>query len=231
MYCVNCGVKLADTEKICPLCGLVAYHPDIIRDEAEPLYPNQKFPEARVSPKGAKIIVTTLFIIPMLITLLCDFQIHDRITWSGYVIGGLIVGYVMLILPWWFRKPNPAIFLPCTFVAIGLYLLYISLYTKGYWFLSFAFPVTGGVALIVTAVVVLLRYVPKGILYILGGGGIAVGLFIPLVEYLSYITFESVRFLGWSFYPMIVFVLLGGMLIFLAICRPARESMERRFFL
>lgn len=230
MYCVNCGVKLADTEKTCPLCGVVAYHPDLPRQGAEPLYPVQKYPDPKVSPKGAKIIVTTLFIIPLLITLLCDVQLHHRVTWSGYVIGGLIVGYVMVVLPWWFNKPNPAIFLPCTFAAIALYLLYISLYTKGYWFLSFALPVTCGVALIVTAVAVLLRYLRRGTLYILGGAGIATGLFILLIEFLAYITFERVNFLGWSFYPMIVFVLLGGMLIFLAICRPARESMERRFF-
>ena len=230
MYCVNCGVKLADTEKTCPLCGVVAYHPDLPRQDAEPLYPAQKYPDPKVSPKGAKIIVTTLFIIPLLITLLCDVQLHHRVTWSGYVIGGLIVGYVMVVLPWWFNKPNPAMFLPCTFAAIALYLLYISLYTKGYWFLSFALPVTCGVALIVTAVAVLLRYLRRGILYTLGGAGIATGLFILLIEFLAYITFERVNFLGWSFYPMIVFVLLGGMLIFLAICRPARESMERRFF-
>ena len=231
MYCVNCGVKLADTEKNCPLCGVVAYHPDVQRNDGEPLYPTERFPEKRVSPKGAKIIVTTLFLLPALITLLSDFQLNDSVTWSGYVIGGLIVAYVMCVLPWWFDKPNPVIFVPCTFATIGLYLLYISLYTKGYWFLSFAFPVTGGLALIVTAIVVLLRYLPKAALYILGGASIALGTFIPLVEFLSYITFEKINFLGWSFYPMIVFVLLGGMLIFLAICRPARESMERRFFL
>ncbi len=231
MYCVNCGVKLSDTEKNCPLCGVVAYHPDIKQRQTEPLYPSQRFPEPHVTPKGANIIVTTLFLLPALITLLCDFQIFDRVTWSGYVVGGLVVAYVMFVLPWWFDKPNPVIFVPCTFVTIGLYLLYISIYTKGYWFLSFAFPVTGGVALIVTAIVVLLRYLPKAALYIFGGASIALGLFIPLIEFLSYITFESIHFLGWSFYPLIVFVLFGGMLIFLAICRPARESMERRFFL
>ena len=231
MYCVNCGVKLADTEKVCPLCGVAAYHPDIRQKESEPLYPSQRFPEKRVSPKGAMIIVTTLFLLPALITLLCDFQLHDRITWSGYVVGGLIVGYVMLVLPWWFEKPNPVIFVPCDFAAICLLLLYISLHTEGYWFLSFALPVTVGVALIVTAVVVLLRYLPKAALYIFGGASIALGAFIPLVEHFSYITFESIHFLGWSYSPLIVFVLFGGMLIFLAICRPARESMERRFFI
>ena len=169
MYCVNCGVKLSDTEKACPLCGVAAYHPDISKSYAEPLYPPYKYPEKRVSPKGALIIITTLFLIPLLITLLCDFQFNNRVTWSGYVIGGLLVGYVMLVLPWWFDKPNPAIFLPCAFVAIGLFLLYISLYTKGYWFLSFALPITIGVAMIVTAVTVLMRYFRKAALYIFGG--------------------------------------------------------------
>lgn len=231
MYCVNCGVKLADSEKVCPLCGVKAYHPDIVRPEGERLYPGDRLPEQHVSPKGAKIIITTLFLIPMIITFLLDMQFEGRLTWSGYVIGALMVGYVMLVLPFWFRRPNPVIFVPCSFVAIALYLLYISLYTKGYWFLSFAFPVTGGIALIVTAVVVLLRYVKRAELYIIGGALIALGVFIPLVEFLSYITFDNVNFYGWSFYPMVVLVLLGGMLIFLAICRPARESMERRFFL
>ena len=37
MYCINCGVKLADSEKRCPLCGTVPYHPDIVRQEGEAL--------------------------------------------------------------------------------------------------------------------------------------------------------------------------------------------------
>ena len=39
MYCVKCGVKLADSEKICPLCGTKAYHPDIERGEVNAIYP------------------------------------------------------------------------------------------------------------------------------------------------------------------------------------------------
>lgn len=31
MYCMNCGVKLGQGEKKCPLCGLPAYHPDLKR--------------------------------------------------------------------------------------------------------------------------------------------------------------------------------------------------------
>lgn len=231
MYCVNCGVKLGDTEEKCPLCGVMAYHPELVREMAESLYPRQRYPEPQVSSWGALVIVTTLFLIPLLITLLCDLQINGTVTWSGFVAGALLVGYVVFVLPFWFRRPNPVIFVPCGFAAVGLYLLYIDLAVDGGWFLGFAFPVTGGIGLIATAVVALLRYVRRGKLYIIGGAGIALGAFMPLMEFLIYLTFQRPRFVGWSIYPLVALVLLGGMLIFLGICRPARETMERKFFL
>lgn len=231
MYCINCGVKLADTEKSCPLCGVVVFHPQLRQEDVEPLYPHEHFPEPQVAPRTAQIVLTTMFLLPMLVTLLCDLQISGAVTWSGYVAGALAVAYVMFVLPLWFRRPNPVIFVPCTFVVIGLYLLYIDLATGGGWFLSFAFPVTGGIGLIVTAVVALLKYLRRGKLYILGGALIALGAFMPLMEFLMCLTFDFSRFFAWSLYPLIVLVLLGGMLIFLAICRPVRETMERKFFL
>jgi hypothetical protein len=147
------------------------------------------------------------------------------------VVGALVVFYTMFILPYWFRNPNPVVFVPCSFAAVGVFLMYISWTTEGGWFLSFAFPVTGAVGLIVTAVVTLLKYVGKGQLYIIGGAFIALGLFMPLMEFLLNLTFGFPQALIWSGYPLVSLVLLGGMLIFLAICRPARETMERKFFL
>ena len=29
MYCVKCGVELADSQRVCPLCGTRVFHPDI----------------------------------------------------------------------------------------------------------------------------------------------------------------------------------------------------------
>lgn len=231
MYCIKCGVELADTEKTCPLCGTVVFHPDFPREERESLYPPVSNSNLQVSRWGTLVIISTVFLLPMLITLLCDLQISGGVTWSGYVAGALLVGYVICVLPYWFKRPNPVIFVPCGFAAVGLYVLYINLVTGGEWFLSFAFPVIGYVALVVTAVVTLLRYVKRGGLYIFGGALIAMGCLMPLMEFLINITFGTKKFLMWSFYPLIVLALLGGMLIFLAICRPARESMERKFFI
>ena len=231
MYCIQCGVKLADTENKCPLCGTVPYHPTIRRTEAPPLYPQGRYPAMKLNRWGALITVTTAFLLPLLITLLCDLRINGHVTWSGYSMGALVFLYVLTVLPFWFKNPNPVIFVPCGFAAAGLYLLYINLATGGHWFMSFAFPTVGFLGLLLTAMVTLLRYTRRGRLYIFGGAFVLLGAFMPLMEFLLNVSFARPHFVSWSVYPMTALVLLGGMLIFLAICRPARETMEQKFFL
>lgn len=122
MYCIQCGVKLADSEKQCPLCGTVVFHPELSRPEAEPLYPPSRQP-TQVSHRGLLVIITTLFLLPILICLLSNLQFSDNITWSGYVTGALLVAYVSFVLPLWFHKPNPVIFVPCSLASAVLYVL------------------------------------------------------------------------------------------------------------
>ena len=66
------------------------------------------------------------------------------------------------MLPFWFRRPNPVIFIPAAAAAAALYVLFICLDTGGSWYLSFALPVIGGWTLLVTAAAALLRYVRGG---------------------------------------------------------------------
>lgn len=230
MYCIKCGVKLSDTEKCCPLCQTRVYHPDLALPEAEPLYPKNALPD---NPKAARVfpaLLTVLWVMGILVVLLCDLQVNRAVTWSAYVMGAMAAGYVSLVLPGWFQKPNPVIFVPCAFAANIGYLLLIDLISGGGWFLPFALPVAGGVGLIVTALVTLLRYVKKGRLFTVGGTLLALGLFMLPAELLLSSTFRDGVFYGWSLYPLLALVTLGGCLIFLGICRPAREAMERKFF-
>ncbi len=233
MYCIKCGVQLAEGRKPCPLCGTVPFHPAIPAEEGDSLYPAGKYPSNnRVSSMTVLTVITALlFLLPIIITLQCDMLVMGRVTWSGYVVGALLVVYVTVVLPMWFRRPNPVIFVPVGFTAAGLYLLYINFAVGGQWFLSFALPIVGFTALNVTAVVTLTKYVRRGYLYIFGGASIATGLFMPVMEFLLNYTFGIPKVYYWSVYPLTALVLLGGLLIFLAICRPARETMERKFFI
>lgn len=228
MYCVQCGVRLADTEKMCPLCHTgVGEVPE--RKIAAPLYPADRIPERKVNRGAVNGTVLFLWALPVLVCLFVDLQVDWSFGWSWYVAGAMAVGYVLFALPMWFARPNPVIFVPCGFAAVAAYLWLVSLLTGGGWYFGFALPVTGGFAAIVTAVVTLLRYVKKGRLYILGGAFMALGAMMLAVELLMLRAF-SLPFVGWSVYPLIVLLLLGGMLIFLGINKTARERMERRFF-
>ena len=229
MYCVKCGVELADTEKKCPLCNTIVYHPDVKQGEANELYPSGKMPKSgggRAALCGAVII---LFMIPMVLAFFSDFFPDKKLDWFGFVAGGIALIYIVVALPMWFKKPNPVIFVPCDFAACAVYLLYIDLVTAGEWFLSFAFPVIGGCALVTCALVTLLRYIKKGRLYIVGGSLIGLGGLVFLIEWLMAITFD-LNFIGWSIYPLVSLAFLGGLLIYLAINSDAREKLARKFF-
>ena len=228
MYCINCGVKLENTEKICPLCDTKVHRPDVIETK-EPLYPAGRMPKLKHRSNTFNGAVIIMFLIPVVVSFLADFHIDRKLVWFGYVLGALILGYITFALPLWFKKPNPVIFTPCAFAGVTVYLCYINFITGGNWFLTFAFPVTGGFCVISTAVVTLTRYLKKGKLYIWGGAFILTGAFVVLIEYFISITFK-IGFTGWSLYPFAVLVLLGGLLFYLAINKSAREIMERKLF-
>ena len=232
MYCIKCGVELADSEKRCPLCGTPVFHPDLPRNLTEPPYPaDLRIRREDVNRSGILFVLTVVALLPAILSLLCDWRINGTIVWSGYAAGAIGLLYVMIVLPLWFRHPNPVIFVPVDFAAIGLYLLYLNFATGGHWFLSFAFPVTGAIGLLVTAVVVLTRYLHGGWLYIYGGAFILAGGLAVLVEFLINLTFQLHETFFWSFYPLAAGVILGLMLIVIAICKPLRESLQRKFFL
>ncbi|MGN0634555.1 MAG: DUF6320 domain-containing protein [Oscillospiraceae bacterium] len=231
MYCIKCGVELADSEEKCPLCFTRVYHPDIERKLAPPLFPETA--ESRkqtVSRLGALFIITSIFALGVLLPLICNLSINKEITWSGYVIGAVMLTYIIVVLPIWFKRPNPVVFVPCDFAACALYLLYIDLFTQGGWFLSFALPVTAGIALITTAVVALCRYVRRGYLYIFGGATILTGFYSLLIEALLNVTFLKSGRIVWSVYPLICCFVIGMGLIVIAICPSLRRTLEKKFF-
>ena len=232
MYCVKCGVELADSEKKCPLCGTPVFHPDIPRNLSDPPFP----PDRRIRPEdvnrsGILFVLTVAALLPALLCLLCDWRINGTLVWSGYAAGAIGLLYIVILLPMWFRHPNPVIFVPVDFAAIALFLLYVNYATGGHWYLSFALPVTGAAALLVCAMVTLLKYLPGAALYICGGALILSGGMAVLVEFLLNLTFGLHDTFLWSIYPLAVGVVLGAMLLVIAVSKPLRRSLHRKFFL
>ena len=231
MYCVKCGVELADSEKSCPLCGTKVICPDGMERKIvdSPYPPHHGKVTEGISRSGLMFVLSFILLVPNVICLICDYNLNGSFEWSGYVLGASLLIYVCFALPLWFKKPNPVIFTPISFLAIGLYLLYVNLMTSGNWFMPIAFPITLGTALIITAAVTLLRYTPRGILFIYGGATILFGVLSVFIELFLHISYDMKMF-RWSLYPFTGLSLMGLMLIIIGICRPLCESLKRKLF-
>lgn len=233
MYCVYCGVELGENEEKCPLCYTPVYRPERpLPAQSNPrLYPHYEAPAKSARRRWTMTGVTAVWLIIMIWLFLIDLKINQKLLWSGYALGGMGTAYLGFLLPFWFEKPNLIVFTALGgFVAIW-YVGLICLLSGGNWFWGFALPI-GMILLVgILVVLILIRYLHKGYLFIAGGAMIGLGLYAYILEVLLCAAFSMIPFVFWSFYALGGCSLIGLILIFLGACRPAREALRRRFFL
>lgn len=227
MYCPYCGIGLAESEKVCPVCRKEL--PDIF-GRGKPLFPKSPRPRDKEDFRGFLFLCTLLFLAVGGVLLAMDLAIWKRVTFSGTVIGSLLLFYSALLLPRWFKRPNPVIFFPVFSAVLLSFLLYLDLMYGDGWFLPFAFPVVGGYVLLVETAVVLVRYVRGGRFFIFGALFFAFGAFSAVSELLFRLTFDLPLTLVISYIPMILLCTLGIGLLVIAMVPPFRRYLERRFF-
>lgn len=227
MYCVKCGVRLQEGVSECPLCRTPVRIPD--ESPAEKNYPDSLPRHYDESGLPAAVAMTVVCAIAIAVVLAVCFKLYGQLHWGGYVVGGIVLFYIVAILPRWFRHPRGEIFVPCGHAAAALYVLYICLRTGGHWFLSFAFPVIGVSCLLTTAMVCLFKYVKHGRLFICGGFLLLLGGFTVLIEFFEHISF-GVPMFQWSLFSLAGFAAMGLFLLIAGMIRPLRDALEKRFF-
>ena len=230
MYCIKCGVELGEAEKQCPLCHTRVYHPDLTVADAPPLYPPHDPVVKKMNRRTILFLLAVAVFLVAVQLLTFDLRFTGGVSWSYYPAGGLLMVYVIAVLPMWFRRPNPVVFVPVSFVTALLYLLGVNFMSDGKWFLTFALPAVSGAAIITTAVIVLARYVKRGYFYSSGGAVLATGAYSFLLECLICHTF-GVRFYFWSLYPIMGFAIIGLALIIVGIVKPFQRYLAKKFFL
>ena len=230
MYCVRCGVRLQEGVKACPLCGTPVWCPEAGERGPAATY-SDRYP---VYSRQKRLTVMASLTVALLAAMGACFSIALNTTgkmgWSFYVIAGTTAFYLAFLLPLWFRRPHPMIFVPVAFLSLCLLLFLLCAYTGGRWFWTFAFPLTGLMAILTIGAVALYRYVKRGTIFITGGLLIAIGGGCLLAELFQHLTFQTPMF-SWSLYAAAVFLLFGDFLILVGIVRPLREHLERKFFI
>ena len=232
MYCINCGIELSDGQKICPICQTRVYHPDLKKTDALPTYPRKAFKSEEINIRGLLFVVSLLHLIPIIFALIFDLNLNGQIDWFGYVVGSVLLLYVCAVLPLWFKRPNPVVFIPCDFLTLAVFLWNVNAKLGCAWFWTFALPIVFMACVLVTGIIALIKYVKRGHLYIFGGAFIALGFIVMVIEHLLHVNFE-VQHTGfaWSPYPMVFLAVIGIGLIVIEIVKPFKESLKRVFFL
>lgn len=227
MYCVKCGVRLQEGVERCPLCQTPVWDPE--PREASRSYPDTLPRRHRESALPAAVALTVLCVTAVLVTLNVCFKLYGELRWGGYVMLGLLLFYVLAVLPLWFSQPRGEVFVPVDHAAAALYVLYICMKTGGHWFLSFALPVIGSSCLLSTAMICLLKYVRGGRAFIFGGFLLLTGCFTVLVEFFEHLSF-GVEMFRWSLYSLAGFGSVGLFLLIAGMIPSLRQWMRRRFF-
>ena len=231
MYCIKCGTQLSDGQTICPICETKVYHPDFDIPKDKSTYPKKEFKSEEFNRKGFMLAITIIFLIPMFLPVLLELSWHHTIEWSGYVLGGVVLFYVSLILPSWFKHPNPTIFVPVSMATAILYVHYICWEAEGDWFWSFAFPISISLTVIVSALATLLHYLKKGKLYIWGGFLVAFGAWTGFMELLMRRAFGITVDIYWSVCTFALFFIIGMLLVIVEIVKPVKESLRKIFYI
>lgn len=229
MFCVKCGVELADSENKCPLCNTPVYYPENARGELKfPEYKNTREP---INARGLSFVISFLAVIAAVICVICNITVSGELSWSIYAVSALALAYVIFVLPSWFRHPSVAVFVPTDCGAVAIFVGILAAVMRADWYFSFALPVIAFLTLIVSGVSILSYYLRRGYLYIWGGASILLGVFLPILELLLHLNFKIEGNFHWSFYPCTALILIGIMLIVIAIVKPFRESLRKIFHL
>lgn len=159
-YCINCGVKLKDQEKKCPLCETPVVYSNIISgvSECEGIpSKRQETPSAFDKDLWIKLI-SVIVAAPVLFTIAIDYLLGNGITWSLYILFSLLLVWVWCVSPFLFKRNIFYLWFSMDVVALLSFFFCIErLSQTGRWFFPLAFPLTIALAIMISLIVLLFR--------------------------------------------------------------------------
>ncbi|MGI6168365.1 MAG: DUF6320 domain-containing protein [Christensenellales bacterium] len=214
-YCVNCGVKLEETQKKCPLCDTEVVNPrqPVRHDKKRPYPPRLHRLQARVNWIFWGRIVTVAIIGAAIIFLLSELLYSGWLSWSAYGLASLAFLWVVVAVPLFMRTPTALKCLAIDFLALIGFLFVIQLLSGGGWFVPLALPIillAGCLALVIVTGV--REKILKG-LYFAAALTFAAALMLVGIEILIQNYVFRVFRLSWSLFAAVPVCVAGIILI------------------
>lgn len=232
-YCVHCGVRLAPSEKNCPLCGTEVINP------SAPWQPPEKMPYPdrvqdilrRIDLRYGQKLALLLVLMPSLVVAAVNLLADGSTLWSLYVVGALACLYTWIAVPFFCRMKRPYLYMALDFVMLAAYVLLIALLAGGAgWYFALALPLIAAVALYCTGVGLAVRRVEWAPLV---RAALVHALTALLLLALEYITdrFMGAAQLGWSVYAGLPLAVLAAMCLTVEKKKGLKERVRKHLFI
>lgn len=232
-YCVNCGVELAEGERVCPLCQTEVVNPK--KPWTEPSvrpYPRQvEVIVHHVDRQFAAALLGLELLIPILVTLLCDLLPDGRVSWSAYVLGAVAMVMIWVLIPLAARRYHWLLFLSLDGLSAACFLGAICHVAGGHWFWPLALPLTAAVTALLLLLVYLFRR-PWGADPLIRTALILLeaGLLVMGTEVVVDLYFTGHVSFGWAPYALIPCWVLSASLSLISRQKKLRAEIEKRLF-
>ena len=236
-YCVKCGVELSDGAKKCPLCDTVVILPEEMKKEKRvaeiiPIFPLANpgnMPQA--NKKSILELISLIFFLPIPVLLLCDINIDDGITWSGYAVGGIFLLYIYLVFPFIPKKGNAVVSILADWVCTMAYVFYIERMAEGEWFVRFAAPLITVFACLSLIIALFRKYTKISNMALTGMSLVFIGLFCLITEFLINEAFSIHETLYWAFYPALSLAMCAIVLFYIDRNTTLKEKIKRKLII
>lgn len=228
-YCVNCGVKLGEGVRSCPLCGTPVVNPnELIQEQGKPYFPTRQQVIAPVSRKTEAIVLSSMFLSVALCCGLLNLALRPDTLWSLYAVGAAAMLWIWFVAPLLWRKIPYLLRVGINMAAMALYVWIIAIASGGtFWYFRLALPILLSSGVI--GILVCWMFRKHSMLSSLITALLGIGLFSCTVDLFVDLYFYHIWSPGWS---LIVFAVCAGFSIPLLVIRlvpSLREEARRRF--
>lgn len=232
-YCVNCGVKLEQSLKTCPLCHTPVINPNEIKniEQKENFTP---FAETKgevepMTKKDGALWLTIVFFSTAITCLILNFTLFQHNLWSIPVSGACTLLWIFFC-PRMFSNKMP-LYLNLIQSAVGIILyeyVLTFLTTSDRWFYELALPITLFALILLGIFCFLYIFISKSLLSTVFYFFVEVGLFcIEIERFIDQFRGAPLE-IGWSAIVFSVCAVISIALIAIMSIRRLRNAVRRR---
>ena len=228
-YCVNCGVKLAKSEKRCPLCNTKVINPNKHIEENIPAYSSKIENFKKINYKFLSKLVLLVLVIISSIVVICDLLFDYEISWSIYVVLSIFYLGTYILSPG-FNNIYVFVFIELFSTQFLMFVIaYLNSFLHLYWYLLFPFILI--VWLYIGLCAFLTRRKKMNILKKFTISMFYSSIVLMSIETVIDLYARKMVCYNWSVYAALPITIIGIMLLILSYNDKIVEEIKQRMFI